>query len=139
MGLPADKIVSSQDCLPPKDDGKRTKYGTGALRSDRTGRGRYDLIAPFALERLAKQYEHGASQKGGKDGRNWERGFPISRAICSAMSHINDYLKGDRSEDHLAAASWQLFCTMEFEERIKLGFLPAQLADTPKLEHSKKD
>lgn len=92
--------------MKPKD-GKRTEYDSGALRSDRTGRGRYDLISPHGLKRLAIQYEEGGIQKGE---RNWEQGFPISRALCSTIGHLMDQLKGDRSEDHYAAAVWQLFC-----------------------------
>lgn len=113
--------------MEPKN-GKRTTYESGALRSDRTGRGRYDLISPHALKRLAVQYEEGGRQKGE---RNWELGFPISRALCSAIGHIMDQLVGDRSEDHYAAASWQLFCAMHFEELIEQGKLPVELNDIP--------
>lgn len=112
----------------PKDDGKRTEYDTGTHRSNRTGRGRYDLISPYGLKRLAIQYEHGAAQKGA---RNWEQGFPVSRACCSAIGHIMDYIQGDRSEDHLAAVSWQMFAAMDFEERVALGLLPKELLDIP--------
>lgn len=111
--------------MEPKNS-ERTTYPSGALRSDRTGRGRYDLISPYGLKRLAVQYEEGAVQKGA---RNWEQGFPISRALCSAIGHLYDHLAGDRSEDHLAAAAWQLMAAMDFEERIKLGELPAELND----------
>lgn len=114
--------------MEPKDDGKRTEYHTGALRSDRTGRGRYDLISPHGLKRLAVQYEEGAKQKGE---RNWELGFSTSRACCSAIGHLYDHLAGDRSEDHLAAVAWQMMAAMHFEELIKLGKLPEELNDVP--------
>ncbi len=113
--------------MKPKD-GKRTEYSSGALRSNRTGRGRYDLVSPHGLKRLAVQYEEGGIQKGD---RNWERGFPISRAICSAIGHLMDHLTGDRSEDHLAAAAWQEFAAMHFEEEIERGTLPVLLNDVP--------
>lgn len=114
--------------MKPKDDGHRDRYGTGAMRSDRSGRGRYELIPPCALKRLAIQYEHGAVQKGA---RNWELGFPISRAVCSAIGHIEDYLDGDRSEDHLAAGAWQLFAAMTFERGVAEEMLPLDLMDIP--------
>jgi len=113
--------------MEPKD-GKRTEYNSGALRSDRTGRGRYDLISPHALLRLAIQYEEGGIQKGA---RNWEQGFPISRACCSAIGHLMQQLAGDRSEDHYAATAWQVFCAMHFEELIQQGRLPVELNDIP--------
>lgn len=114
--------------MEPKEHKHKT-FSSGAQRSDRAGKGRFDLISPFGLARLAIQYEEGSKHH--EDARNWERGFPISRALCSAMGHINDHMKGDRSEDHLAAASWQLFAAMEFEERIGRGELPVVLNDVP--------
>jgi hypothetical protein len=88
-------------------------FDSGAKRSDRTGKGRFDLISPVALRRLAIRYEHGAIQKGD---RNWEGGFEISRCIDSTLRHLNQYREGDRVEDHLAAAAWNLFAAMHFEE-----------------------
>lgn len=109
-------------------NGERDEYATGALRGKQAGRGRYDLISPYGLHRLAVQYEVGGIQKGD---RNWEQGFPTSRAISSSMRHMVQQLAGDRSEDHYAAAAWQCFCAMHFEEMIKLGLLDAALDDVP--------
>lgn len=114
--------------MEPKEH-EHTTFPSGAQRSERTGKGRYDLIAPNALQRLAIQYEAGAEHH--KDARNWLLGFPISRALCSAIGHVMDHLKGDRSEDHLAAGAWQLFAAMEFEELIEQGKLPVLLNDVP--------
>ncbi len=113
--------------MEPKEH-EHTKYDSGALRSDRKGKGRFDLISPHGLLRLAIQYEEGGRAHA-PDERNWELGFPISRALCSAIGHIVDHLKGDRSEDHLAATAWQMFAVMHFEELIKLDLLPKELDD----------
>lgn len=109
-------------------DGKRREFDSGALRSDAEGRGRFDLISPYALLRLAIQYETGGLQKGD---RNWEQGFPISRACSSAIRHITQQLSGDRREDHYAAASWQMFCAMHFEVLIGQGRLDPKWNDLP--------
>lgn len=45
-----------------KDSGKREDFGTGAVRDSREGKGRYDLISPIALKRLAVVYEKGANK-----------------------------------------------------------------------------
>lgn len=111
-------------------DGKREEFASGALRSDAKGRGRFDLISPYALHRLAIQYEIGGEQKGD---RNWEQGFPISRACSSNIRHVMEQLAGDRSEDHYAAAAWQLFCAMHFEELIKLRRMDSKWNDLPAL------
>ena len=87
-------------------------FQSGAKRSDRTGKGRYDLISPHGLKRLAIRYEEGCEQKGE---RNWEKGFPVSRCIDSAMRHLSQFMAGNREEDHLAAVAWQMFAAMHFE------------------------
>lgn len=114
--------------MEPKEH-EHVTFNSGAQRSDRIGKGRFDLISPYGLKRLAIQYEAGAVHH--TDARNWSLGFPISRALCSTMSHINDHMRGDRSEDHLAAAAWQLFAAMHFEELIERGELPVALNDVP--------
>lgn len=95
-----------------KDSGDREHFDTGARRDTRTGKGRFDLIPPIPEMRLAQLYERGAVKYGD---RNWENGFPFSRCIDSAKRHINNYLAGEQTEDHLAAAVFNLFCVMHYE------------------------
>ena len=45
---PTDYTVPTLD-----DSGERQQYATGAVRDLATGKGRYDLISPIALRRLA--------------------------------------------------------------------------------------
>lgn len=109
-----------------KDSGVREKFSTGSRRDTREGKGRFDLISPIALHRLARHYEHGAKKYGD---RNWEKGQPVSRFIDSAMRHLNNFLAGDRSEDHLAACAWNCFSAIHIGEMAKSGSLPAELND----------
>lgn len=96
------------------DGGERMSYGEGrAEREPSTGKGRYDLVTPFGLMRLAKWYELGAKKY---SNRNWEKGMPFSRYIDSAQRHINKYIMGMTDEDHLAAAVWNLMAIMHHEE-----------------------
>ena len=108
-----------------KDEPLQT-YESGATRSDQTGKGRYDLISPYALRRLAVHYQNGGISRGD---RNWEKGFPVSRCIDSAMRHLTQIAMGDTSEDHWAAVAWQAFAAMHFQEMIALGVLPKELDD----------
>jgi hypothetical protein len=103
-------------------------FESGAKRDNNKGKGAYELISPIALRRLAQVYERGAKQKGA---RNWEFGFPMSRALQSSIRHIFQYLEGMRDEDHLAQAAWNLFAAIHFEEKIKVGILPKELNDLP--------
>ena len=112
-----------------KDSGKREEFGTGSLRDTREGKGRFDLISPFVLERDAKHLENGARKYGD---RNWEKGQPLSRYYDSAIRHMNKYLSGHRDEDHLAAARWNIAALMHPELMIDRQLLPLSLNDLPK-------
>jgi hypothetical protein len=95
------------------------QFSTGAVRSNGVagdGSGfpaRFDLISPVGLRRLAETYGEG-SQKYGD--HNWTKGIPASNLINHCLAHINQFLAGDTSEDHLAHASWNLFALMHFQE-----------------------
>ena len=96
------------------DSGSRISYGEEmAVREPVTGKGRYDLITPFGIDRLAKWYELG-SQK--YSDRNWEKGMPFSRYVDSAKRHLNKFVMGMEDEDHLAAAAWNILAIIHHEE-----------------------
>jgi len=111
-----------------KDSGQREQHPSGAVRDIRTGKGRYDLISPLALHRLAIVYEKGAVKYAD---RNWEKGMNLSRYIDSALRHTNQALEGRTDEDHLAQATWNLFAAMHMQEMIKRGLQPKELHDLP--------
>lgn len=96
------------------DSGNRISYGeTKAIREPSSGKGRYDLITPFGLDRLAKWYELGSSKYAD---RNWEKGMPFSRYLDSARRHLNKFVMGMEDEDHLAAACWNIMAIMHHQE-----------------------
>jgi hypothetical protein len=96
-----------------KETEEKEQYSSGAKRNSRKGKGRFDLISPYAEKRLAIRLEQGSDVYGD---RNWEKGMEISRFIDSAKRHINDYLSGDNQEDHLAAAVFNIYGAMHMEE-----------------------
>ena len=95
-----------------KDGGERVVYAGGALREPPTGKGRYDLISPFAIHRIARHYENGAVKYAD---RNWEKGIPFGRCLDAMARHLNQYRMGDRAEDHLAAIAWGACAIMHYE------------------------
>lgn len=112
------------------DSGKREAFESGMVRDTREGKGRFELITPVALRRLALVYERGASKY---TARNWEKGSPLSRFADSAQRHLNDYqmiqlfrregiplekLPPDvnPNEDHLAQCMWNLASMMHHED-----------------------
>lgn len=110
-----------------KDSGKRESFTTGSRRDTREGKGRFDLMPPKALRRLARHFENGAVKYGD---RNWEKGQPQSRFLDSALRHLNNYLDGLRDEDHLSAAAWNVLCMIHQEERFAQGW-NSELNDLP--------
>ena len=96
------------------DGGERISYGEKmAIREPSIGKGRFDLVTPFGLERLAKWYELGSKKYAD---RNWEKGMPISRYVDSAMRHLVKFIMGKDDEDHLAACAWNIFAIMHHQE-----------------------
>lgn len=111
-----------------KDSGQREQFDTGAHRDMRRGKGRYDLLSPFMVKRLAQLMERGAEKY---DVRNWEQGFPFGRCLDSALRHVFQYLAGERDEDHLAGAVFNIAAVMHFEEMVGRGVMPVGLDDRP--------
>ena len=89
-------------------------FSTGAVRSSDRSKERYDLISPIGLRRLAQTCHEGAEKY---SDYNWEKGMPISEMLNHGVAHIYAYLSGDRSEDHLAHAAWNMFGAMHSEEK----------------------
>jgi hypothetical protein len=106
------------------DSGKRQKFKTGAVRDIQEGKGRYDLIPPIAMQRLARHYENGAKKYGE---HNWEKGIPLSRYIDSLIRHAYKLLLGMEDEDHAAAIAWNAFSYIYTKEMIDQGKLPKEL------------
>ena len=114
-----------------KDSGTRVEFSTGAIRDGQTGKGRFDLIPYYSVERLAKHFENGANKF---SERNWEKGIPTHRYGDSALRHLMRHIDGQRDEDHLAAAAWNVLALMETERLIGLGHLPDELSTLPEPE-----
>jgi hypothetical protein len=96
-----------------KNSAKREEFDTGSRRDSREGKGRFDLIPPRAVMRLAVHFELGALRYGD---RNWEKGQPTSRYMDSLIRHAFCYMDGQRDEDHLAAVAWNALAAIFNEE-----------------------
>jgi len=95
--------------LEPKET-----FEGGATRSDSRGKGRFDLIPYGPLKRLALRYEEGGIEHGDN---NWKNGQPRERILAAAVRHTYQWADGERDEDHLAAAAWNIFALMYFEDK----------------------
>lgn len=95
-----------------KTSGEKHDFGTGAVRDSQDGKPRYDLIDPGFLLRLAERMRAGAEHYGL---HNWTKGIPSTWYMASLLRHVEQYRAGDRSEDHLAAAAFNLMGLMRNE------------------------
>lgn len=62
----------SEYCGKPAETPCMNHFDTGAVREDKTGKGRCDLLPTSALIRLSKHFEAGTVAHGE---RNWERAY----------------------------------------------------------------
>lgn len=89
-------------------------FGNGAVREDKTGKGRFDLIPWCAVMRIAHHMEESLKVY---SPRNWEKGLPMHSMLDSAMRHLAKYMDGWTDEDHLCAAATNLLMAMWTEEK----------------------
>lgn len=90
----------------------KKQFATGAVRSKDADGERWDLIPVLGLLRVAQTCAEGAAKYGVG---NWLKGIPVSDLLNHAIRHIYLYLAGDRSEDHLAHAAWNLLAACHME------------------------
>jgi hypothetical protein len=85
------------------------QFDTGAVRSADAENVRYDLISPIGLRAVAEACAEGAEKYGDF---NWEQGMPANDILNHALRHIYEFLGGDRSENHLGHAAWNLLAAI---------------------------
>lgn len=88
-------------------------FGTGAVRNDSTGKIKMSLVPTEELIRVAQRYTEGAEAKGAN---NWKLGIPLTEMYDSAQRHLLAWFQNDKSEDHAAAAVWNILSAMWLEK-----------------------
>ncbi len=89
------------------------EFETGAVRSTDCDNYAYTLLSPIGLRRVAATCKEGELKY---SAYNWEKGMPVREMLEHGLQHIFQYLDGDRKEDHLAHAAWNLLAAMHSEE-----------------------
>lgn len=95
---------------------------TGAIRDKVYSLGphgfplRFDLVLSndVGFRRLAETFGEGFLKYGAD---NWKKGFTESNLLCHALEHIRLYLSGDRGEDHVTHAMWNLYTLTWMQEK----------------------
>lgn len=88
-------------------------------RKDDTGKPRYDLVPPEALELWVEGLTHGANKY---EDRNWEKGLKWGRIFGAAMRHMwawwrGEWLDKDSKLPHLALAMCEISFLITYEVR----------------------
>lgn len=113
-------------------EGSSVKYGSGAVRSSDAEGTRYDLISPIGLAAVAAACAEGAAKYGPY---NWEKGMPANDLINHALRHIYLFLSGNRDEDHLGHAAWNVIGaihSLEVWPEINEGTLRSGYCEAPR-------
>lgn len=101
-----------------KDSWQREAFDTWAVRDTDEWKPRFDLISPYALNRLAHHMRKWAEKYGE---RNWEKGIPTDRCYASALRHLMKRAIWCREEDHLSAVLFNIMAIIHFEETAPLA------------------
>jgi hypothetical protein len=110
---------------------EKVVYDTGAMRSADAEDVRYDLISPIGLRAVARACCEGAQKYGDF---NWEKGMRANVMLNHALRHIYEFLSGDRYEDHLGHAAWNLLAaihSLEVWPEINEGTLRSEGSEPP--------
>ena len=103
-------------------------FSTGAVRDANTDKGRFDLLSPIFLKRLAQHTQRGALNRGE---RNWGKGMDVSSVLDSAIRHLYAFIEGDRIEGHLSSAAWNIMVTIHVLEMIDRDLMDDELDNLP--------
>lgn len=88
-------------------------FETGAHRNDDIGKPKMSLIPHEELMRVLVHYRAGADSKGAN---NWKLGMKLTELYDSAQRHLTSWFMGDKTEDHAAAAIWNIMGAMWMEK-----------------------
>lgn len=95
---------------------EQRQFDTGFIRDNSIGKGRMDLLPWGAILELSKHCQRGAEHYGE---RNIDKGAPISCLLDSGLRHLAKYMQGEKDEDHLLAALWNIAWAVQFESTKK--------------------
>lgn len=114
--------------MPKKDEQQMKNYKRNEEEEEQMGNStagrfnenktRYDLVAPYAMEELAKVYTYGTIKY---DDDNWWKGLKWKKDVLGCIfRHVWKWVRGEKYDDesglhHLAHAAWNCFTLMEYE------------------------
>ena len=97
------------------DTSNNRQFDSGAQRDTGDGKLCMSLVPIKELERVMERYRSGGAKYGYN---NWMTGMPVSGYYDSAQRNMMQWWQGDDSEDHAAAAVWNMMCAMWTEDNI---------------------
>ena len=98
----------SEEKFVIKDSGKREEFASGMRRDTQEGKPRFDLIYWPLVRRWAAHMAAGAKKYGEN---NWQKANSVEEAVrfrASLLRHVDQYVAGDRTEDHASAIVYGL-------------------------------
>jgi hypothetical protein len=106
-----------------RNEDQESQMGQKSAGRFSEGKIRYDLVAPWAMEQIAKVYTYGTIKY---DDDNWWKGLSWKKnALGCIFRHVWAWIRGEVNDPesglhHLAHAAWNCMTLMEYE-RNKIG------------------
>ncbi len=100
--LPAEQAKDNAEQIAQLQRGNRAPVKTD-----------YSQLSHVAL-RLMAETQHEGNERYGRG--NWQKGLPVSQLLSHGLEHILKFMNGDRSENHLGHALWNLEKAAHFME-----------------------
>lgn len=107
---------SIKDYIRSQEEEKKMGQKTAARFSE--GKVRYDLVAPWSLNEIARVYTYGTIKY---DDDNWWKGLKWKKDVFGCiLRHVWKWFRGEKYDDesglhHLAHAAWNCMTLMEYE------------------------
>ena len=110
---PTERLASDSKAGRPKGNSRKIVTHTDGGKREHIPE-RYDLLPERALRLVAKAFGEGAEKYGDN---NWRK-LPDKVILNHALSHVVQYMCGDRSEPHMshAAANLLMLANKEVED-----------------------
>jgi len=122
--MSGDQLVTEQEMKQYiRSTEEESQLGQDGAARFSEGKTRHDLVAPWALDQIARVYTYGTQKY---DDDNWWKGLKWKKDVFGCiLRHVWKWFRGEVNDDesgihHLAHAAWNCMTLMEYE-RNKIG------------------
>lgn len=114
------EVILGQNEMKPyvRNEEEESQMGQESAGRFSAGKTRFDLMAPLALDEIARVYTYGTQKY---DDDNWWKGLKWKKDVFGCiLRHVWKWFRGEKFDKesglhHLAHAAWNCMALMEYE------------------------